>query len=263
MSTKISKEQLQKILVQEAKNLQSQGYTKEQIKEIFDNRFVKSVGDRARSLFKGSRDKSPVQSKELPADFDRKKITPQDLIDLIFNDPNVPQYIKNIAATLEYKSEEAHDSEQSKYDEVPLFDEEGDDDMSDGEVEDPAMLDMDIENAVEKTKPAPKNPETKNTDSKPPANKAQASSSKPRTDKPAAPKSPPAKKSQNKPNKNKPKTSSAPKAKANGATPFKNVAKKKSLKESILDRLPEKDRNDPKVKQLVEAIEKQYNKKKV
>lgn len=254
MSTKISKEQLQKILVQEAKNLQSQGYTKEQIKEIFDNRFVKSVGERARSLFKGSRDKSPMQSKELPADFDRKKITPQDLIDLIFNDPNVPQYIKNIAATLEYKNKDEEDAEldQSNYDNVSLFDDE--EDIGDGEVEDPSMLDMDVENAVEKTKPASKNPQTKNTDSKPAANKAQSSSPNPRSNNPA--KKAPAK------SRNKPK--SAPKAQANGATPFKNVsAKKKSLKESILDRLPEKDRNDPKVKQLVEAIEKQYNKKKV
>lgn len=261
MSTKISKEQLQKILIQEAKHLQSQGYTKEQIKEIFDNRFVKSVGDRARSLFKGSRDKTPVQSKELPADFDRKKITPQDLIDLIFSDPTVPQYIKNIAATLEYKTKDQEDAEldQSNYDDVSLFDDE--EDLGDGEVEDPAMLDMDVENAVEKTKPAPKNPETKNTDSKPAANKAQASSEKPRSNKPAAPKTTPAKSDSKPKGQSKPK--SAPKAQANGATPFKNVAKKKSLKESILDRLPEKDRNDPKVKQLVEAIEQQYNKKKV
>jgi hypothetical protein len=242
---------LKSLIIKEAKALKDAGYSEKQIKEIFDNKFVRSVGERARSLFDRSRNRTSQKSKELDPGFSKTSVTVPELIDLILTDPVVPTYIKNFAALLDNGAEMTPDEDQE--DLASGLDGE---DEFEAPVEDPGEFDMDMQSAVDKTTPAapasapekprkPKNP-NRPKEKQPKERRAQTASDTytPRFDA----------KSGKRSNRPQPPKEKKP-------SPNKKSSRKASLKEAILDRLSEKDRNDPKVQKLIEAIEQQMKKK--
>lgn len=268
------KEVLKKLILNERKALKQAGYTDKQINKLFDNKFIRSVGDRAKSLFgKSGRDATtPMKSKPVPNDFSKDTFSIEDLVDLILSDPSVPSYIKDVAATLEYSdaSGESGAYPQSDVD----FPDELPDTSGTAPVGDKYGFDRDMRSAVAATsKEPPKQKSYPALDKRAEKvasgkmKKSEGSGKKPKKDE-DEPKNKPqvaSEKSKESDSRQSGGRSTNPSDRAqkreNKPSPNKKTSRNASLREAILDRLSVKDRNDPAVQKLIEAIEAQMKKK--
>jgi len=218
------KEVLKRLILNERKSLKKAGYTDEQINEIFDNKFIRSVGERAKGLFNGSRDKTQVKSKPVSSNFSRETFSIEDLVDLILSDPSVPSYIKDVAATLEYT--DGTSTPISNDNNVELPEELPDSEDFVAPLGDNYGFERDMRNAIRSSN----------------SPKAQVASSEPRERRGSSKED--LTRSKNRLKKIKPTGN-----------------KKASLKEAILSRLSDKDKKDLNIQKIIEAIELQMKKK--
>lgn len=269
------KEVLKKLILNERRALKQAGYTDQQINEIFDNKFVRTVSDRAKSLFDKGRDISPIKSRPVPDDYSKDTFSIEDLVDLILSDPSVPSYIKDVAATLEYPGEAGLSAQQSTETDVD-FPDQLPDEIPDADalapVGDKYGFDRDMRAAVSATsKEPPKQKSYPALDKRAEKiasgkmKKSEGSGAKSKKDEPASKPQVASDKQKETDSRQSGGRSTKPSDRAqkreNKPSPNKRSSRKASLKEAIFDRLSEKDRKDPAVQKLIEAIEAQMKKK--